>query len=385
MKKRRFSRKELENRRSERSIPMQPPPNRPNLMTNEILRASVATASDMLSRVCRTAYGKTLDYDTGPLTKRDIAILRFFGAIELIESDLWQQYDELGGVTVGSQNPYQLALQFLDDDGSQNITGNTIDEISHSTYLNAYLESEGADPVDFDRFRTLRGSWSTMAQKIGRLTNLKHLDIDTTWYARYRQGEDPGFKWSSLKAIRIVNRQAIPRSDADFEAPSHVQAIANTAAFHFGYIEYLVSSLYATFSHKLKRAKVLKVALGIGGNEIAHFLEWVDFASNAVQWPPFQSHDLPSPMDGYEDPLSVTNAKVVAPFDRQSINFPIPPDVTSEFLNDCAALLPLEMRFGGAVNTVNNFSQNGLFVGQSPEFLRTLLQMAEEADSALGN
>ena len=364
---------------------MQPPPNRPNLMTNEILRASVATASDMLSRVCRTAYGKTLDYDTGPLTKRDVAILRFFGAIELIESDLWQQYDELGGVTVGPQNPYQLALQFLDDDGSQNITGNTIDEISHSTYLNAYLESEGADPVDFDRFRTLRGSWSTMAQKIGRLTNLKHLDIDTTWYARYRHGEDPGFKWSSLKAIRIVNRQAIPRSDADFEGPSHVQEIANTAAFHFGYIEYLVSSLYATFSHKLKRAKVLKVVLGIGGNEIAHFLEWVDFASNAVQWPPFQSHDLPSPMDGYEDPLSATNAKVVAPFDRQSINFPIPPDVTSEFLNDCAALLPLEMRFGGAVNTVNNFSQNGLFVGQSPEFLRSLLQMAEEADSALGN
>jgi hypothetical protein len=364
---------------------MQPPPNRPNLMTNEILRASVATASDMLSRLCRTAYGKTLDYDTGPLTKRDIAILRFFGAIELIESDLWQQYDELGGVTVGAQNPYQLALQFLDGDGSQNITGNTIDEISHSTYLNAYLESEGADPVDFDRFRTLRGSWSTMAQKIGRLTNLKHLDIDTTWYARYRQGEDPGFKCSSLKAIRIVNRQAIPRSDADFEGPSHVQAIANTAAFHFGYIEYLVSSLYATFSHKLKRAKVLKVALGMGGNEIAHFLEWVDFAGNAVQWPPFQSHDLPSPMDRYEDPLSATKAKVVAAFDRQSINFPIPPDVTCEFLNDCAALLPLEMRFGGAVNTINNFSQNGLFVGQSPEFLRTLLQMAEEADSALGN
>jgi hypothetical protein len=363
---------------------MKPLPNRPNPSTNEILRASLATAGNMLSRVCHTAYGKTLDYDTGALTKHDVAILRFFAAIELIESDLWQQYDELGGVTVGPQNPYQLALQFLDGDGSTYITGNTLDEISHSTYLNACLESEGADPVDFDRFRTLRGSWSAMAQKIGRLTNLKHLDIDTTWYVRYRQVEDPDFQCSSLKAIRIVNRQAIPRSDADFDGPSHVQAIANTAAFHFGYIEYLVSSLYATFSHKLKRAKVLKVALGIGGSEIAHFLEWVDFAGNAVQWEPFQSDNLPSPKDGY-DPQLTTNANVAVPFERPGLNFPIPPDVTSEFLTDCATLLPLETRFGGAVNTINNFSQNGLFVGQSPEFLRTLSQMAEEADSALGN
>jgi hypothetical protein len=366
----------------EGGIPMKPLPKRPNIPTNEILRASVATAGNMLSRVCRTAYGKTLDYDTGALTRRDVSILRFFAAIELIESDLWQQYDELGGVTVGPQNPFQLALQFLDGDGSTYITSNTLDEISHSTYLNAYLESEGVVPVDFDRFRTLRGSWSAIAQNIGRLTNLKHLDIDTTWYARYRQVEDPGFKSSSLNAVHIVNRQAIPRADADLEGPSHVQAIANTAAFHFGYIEYLVSSLYATFSHKLKRAKVLKVVLGIGGNEIAHFLEWVDFAGNAVQWPPFQSHNLPSPMDGY-DPLLTTNAKVAAPFERLSLNFPIPPDVTSEFLNDCAALLPLETHYGGAVNTINHFSQNGLFVGQSPEFLRTLLQMAEEADSAL--
>lgn len=358
-------------------------PKRSNLTTNEILRASVATAGNMLSRVYRTAYGKTLDYDTGALTNRDIAILRFFAAIELIESDLWQQYEELGGVTEGPQNPYQLALQFLDCNGSHYITSNTLDEISHSTYLNAYLESEGADPVDFDRFRILRGSWSTIAQKIGRLTNLKHLDIDTAWYARYRQVEDPGFKCSSLKAMRIINRQAIPRTEADFEGPSHVQAIANTAAFHLGYIEYLVSSVYATFSHRLKRAKILQIALGIGGSEIAHFLEWIDFAGNAVQWAPFQSHNLPSPMDGY-DPLPTTNANVALPFYRPALNFPIPPDMASEFLSDCAALLPLEKRFGGAVNTVDHFSQNGLFVGQSPEFLRTLSEMAEEADRALG-
>jgi hypothetical protein len=141
--------------------------------------------------------------------------------------------------------------------------------------------------VDFDRFRTLRGSWATIAQKAGRLTNLKHLDIDTAWYARCRQLEVSNLEASFPKAIRIVNRQAIPRTDTDFGDPAQIQAIANTAAFHFGYIEYLVSSLYARFSNKLERAKVVKVAPGIGSNEIAHFLAWMDFVGNADQLAPF--------------------------------------------------------------------------------------------------
>src|ERR1700680_4841742 len=37
------------------------------------------------------------DSDRG-LTKGDIAILRLLAAVELIESDLWLQYAELGGV-----------------------------------------------------------------------------------------------------------------------------------------------------------------------------------------------------------------------------------------------------------------------------------------------
>lgn len=125
---------------------MRPSQKQPNITKKEIVRASVATAGNMLARICGTTYGNTLDSDTGALTKRDVAILRFFAAIGLIESDLWQQYDELGRVTDGPQNPYQLALQFLDDHGSQYITSSTLDEISHSAYLNAYLESEGADP-----------------------------------------------------------------------------------------------------------------------------------------------------------------------------------------------------------------------------------------------
>jgi hypothetical protein len=59
----------------------------------------------------------------------------------------------------------------------------------------------------------------------------------------------------------------------------------NVAAFHFGYIEQGGSSLYAAMSQKVTDPEVLEITLGIGGDEIAHFLEWVDFAGNGVQAP----------------------------------------------------------------------------------------------------
>src|SRR5947207_16021703 len=43
--------------------------------------------------------GNALDTrSTGTLSKGDAALLRFAAAAEVIEADLWQQYNELGGV-----------------------------------------------------------------------------------------------------------------------------------------------------------------------------------------------------------------------------------------------------------------------------------------------
>src|SRR6202167_6409726 len=144
----------------------------------------------------RAQYGES----GGRLNGGDIAILRFLAAAELIESDLWTQYAELGGLTSGvpievdmnqTLNRYQTALSNLDPDGPQYITSNTIDEISHANFLNGYLESKGADPVNFDEFLTLQGSRATGAQNIGRLTNLMHLNVDTSWFIRYRSATNP--------------------------------------------------------------------------------------------------------------------------------------------------------------------------------------------------
>src|ERR1700761_9363555 len=134
-------------------------------------------------------------------TSGDVAILRLLAAAELIEADLWQQYAELGGVTTGTQNAYQLAFQQLDGDGSQYITSNTLDEQSHAQFLNAYLSLRGQKPVNFDQFRTLPSSQAAGAQQIGRLTNLTQLSVDTSWYTRYRSSTNPDFGVTYPQAI----------------------------------------------------------------------------------------------------------------------------------------------------------------------------------------
>jgi hypothetical protein len=235
---------------------------------------------------------------TGAVIKGDTTILRFLAAAELIESDLWTQYAELGGLNPGQVpvevnpnqplNGYQAALSLLDADGPQYISSNTLDEISHATFLNAYLASKGEDPVNLDEFRTLPGTQATQVSGVQgqlRLTNLMHLNVDTSWFIRYRSATNPDFGATFPQAITITDRTAIPRTNADFGDVSHIQVIANTAAFHFGYIEQGGSSLYAALSQKVSSLEVLKITLGIGGDEIAHFLEWVDFSGNGVQPP----------------------------------------------------------------------------------------------------
>ena len=357
--------------------------NRRVFISTGVIAAGVATAGTIWSSGAKAAFAQSqYQENQTSLLKGDVAILRFLAAAELIESDLWQQYAELGGVTEGTQNNYQLAFQFLDGDGSQYITSNTIDEISHATFLNGYLESRGAAPVNFDEFFTLQGSTATGAQNIGRLTNLMHLNVDTSWYIRYRSSTNPDFGATFPQAIKIVNRPAIPRTDADFNDPNHIQAIANTAAFHFGYIEQGGSSLYASLSQKVRDLEVLKITLGIGGDEIAHFLEWVDFAGNAVQGPPFSFDNSQVPVT--DKGLTFPNFNVTpgGPLFQTNLIFPVPCEFISKDLPRCSVIRPLDDQFGGAVATAKSFIADGLFVGQSKEFLQTFMNMAEEADAA---
>jgi hypothetical protein len=309
------------------------------------------------------------------LTPGDAAILSFLAAAELIETDLWQQYTELGGVTNGTQNPYQLALQQLDGDGSQYITSNTLDEMSHAVFINGYLKSRGVPGVNLNKFRTLPSSKATGAKQIGRLTNLMQLTVDTSYYTRYRSIKNPDFGANFPQAIDLVNVPAIPRDDSDFAPTNHIQAIANTAAFHFGSIEQGGSSLYSAMAQKAHDAEVLRVVLSIGGDEVAHFLEWVDFAGNGVQAPlaPFTD-----PTNGLTFPdFNATNNPLL----QTNLIFPVPCEFISATLPRCAVIRPTAPA-GIAAGAVKALTDSGLFTGQSTEFFDTLSALAAAADAA---
>ncbi|HEY1949329.1 MAG TPA: hypothetical protein VGG97_20145 [Bryobacteraceae bacterium] len=312
------------------------------------------------------------------LTRGDIAILRFVAAAELIETDLWQQYAELAGVTAPA-NPYQAAFENLDGDAAQYITSNTLDEASHAQFLNAYLISVGAEPVNFDQFRTLPSSQATGAQQTGRLTNLTQLTVDTSWYTRYRSTTNPDFGATFAQALPDLAAgqfTAIPKTNADLESANHIQVIANTAAFHFGMIEQGGSSLYATLGLKATSAEVLRIMFSIGGDEVAHFLEWVDFAGNGVSTPVAPVTD-PSNGLTFPDFNATPN-----PLLETNLIFPVPCEFISPNLPHCAVIRPTGPGQIDALGAAHALINNGLFTGQSPAFTQKLLEMADAADAA---
>ena len=356
--------------------------NRRSLLKGGLLAGGAATLGAGLMSNGAPAFAQGSER----LNSGDVAILRFLAAAELLESDLWVQYEELGGIGDNPPpevdpnqqlNSYQMALSNLDGDGPQYITSNTLDEISHATFLNGYLESKGADPVNLDEFRVLQGSTATGAQDIGRLTNLMHLNVDTSWFIRYRSATNPDFGATFPQAVTITNRTAIPITDADLNgSAAHIQVIANTAAFHFGTIEQGGSSLYAAMAQKASSAEVLEIVLGIGGDEVAHFLEWVDFAGNGVQQPvaPVTDSGLTFP-----DFFASSLGALVQP----SLIFPVPAEFISPRLPKCAVIRPLTDKFAGAKAAATFLTNMNLFKGQSREFFLALHKLADEADAAV--
>src|SRR6267154_587901 len=264
--------------------------NRRSFIKKGLAAAGTATAGAGL--LTDRAFGKNDEEHSGRLTKGDAAILRFLAAAEILETDLWVQYNELGGiqdneVPGGSGNaPYTAALKVLDGDMDQYIHDNTEDEFTHQNFINAYLASKGADIVDLEPFLTLTGSKATGSSGKPRLTNLMELTVDTSWWTRYRsRTKNPDFGDTTPQAIptlAVGRHTAIPRTDADTTNADFIQAVANTAGFHFAFIEQGGTSLYPKLAQRVSNAEVLRIVLSIGGTEIAHFQTWMDKAGNAL-------------------------------------------------------------------------------------------------------
>jgi hypothetical protein len=339
--------------------------------------------------------GKLFADQGNKLSKGDAALLRFAAAIEFVEADLWQQYNELGGQVDANDNPnngnpaYIAALQNLDGDMPQYISDNTDDEISHRDFLNAYLKSKGAQPIDFKHFEILPPSTAMGALGGGRLTNLQTLTVDTSWYFRYRSTQNPDLGAKFPQLLNIVKLPAIPLQNN--YAQSTIQAIANIAGIHFAYIEQGGSSLYPILALKATDLEVLRILISIGGVEIDHFSLWHDKMGNAFAQPlaPLSDNVTGLTFPDFNDPASQHNAQLSAA-DQQAgsqmfqtnLIQPEPCQFLSPNLPPCSIIRPTLTANGGAMATVQSFIADGLFIGQDPQFLEQLKDLASEADSA---
>src|SRR5437588_3007349 len=315
------------------------------------------------------------------LTPGDVAILQLLAAAELIEADLWQQYNELGGVDAPDSG-YKEGLVILDGDQPQYIADNTDDEMSHAAFLNAYLKSKGEQQVDLRQFATLPPSQVSFVPQTGRLTNLKQLTVDTSWWTRYRSTTNPDFGATfpdAVPSLDIGLHTAIPRNDDELGDPNnpsdHVKAIAFTAGFHFGYIEQGGTSLYATLAEKVTSLEVLRILISIGGSEIMHFQTWQDKAGNATPLTDF-------------DPINNSTVTFVDLTTGQpetlqaNLIMPEPCDFIRRGLPACSIIRPTGPGQLDATGVINSFIADGLFRGQPPQFLQLITALASAADAA---
>jgi hypothetical protein len=350
--------------------------------------------------------------------------LRFLQALETIETDLWRQYAELGGAganvpgTVGNSPIdlslngapiptalaplYIVGLQQLDGDMPQYIDDNTDDEISHESFLRNYLESKGEQIADLSKFFNLTPSQVTGVPNTGRLTNLTQLTVDTTWWTRYRSDSmnpdlgDSNFA-QAIPTLAQNQHTAIPRSNKDLIADPnqpggvsvHTQAIANTAGFHFAFIEQGGSSLYPQLAQRVSNVEVLRILLSIGPTETSHFQTWHDKAGNAIQLTDTDTGFPGSTGATVTFPNLNDPAHTAAQADELQTNLimPEPTFFLNKKFGPVSIIRPTETE-NAAKAALKSLMDDGLFIGhtskngKSDGFVELLTKLAEEADEA---
>jgi hypothetical protein len=338
--------------------------------------------------------GRLFADEGSKLSKGDAALLQFALAAEIIESDLWQQYNELGGAVDHKDNPnpgnpaYVAALSNLDSDMPQYISDNTDDEISHRDFLTAYLRSKGVTPVDLSQFANLPSVTTPGAAQTGRITNLTMLNVDTSWYFRYRSTQSPDLGAVFPQVINIAKQPAIPLNNS--YATSTIQAIANVAAIHFAFIEQGGSSLYPILALKATDAEVLRILLSIGGVEIDHFSLWHDKMGNAFSTPvaPLMDPVTKLTFPNLNDPGSQSNPNLSAAdkaagsqMFQTNLILPEPCEFLSANLPPCSVIRPTLSEFGGPMAAAKGFIADNLFMGQPPAFFEMVMDVAAAAEA----
>jgi len=351
------------------------------------LAAAGAVGTGLLAR------GTTAYAQSPGLTAGDTAILQFLAAGEALEADFYTQYNELGGIRDseepgGSGNPtYTESLKRIDPNIPQYIHDITDDEKSHQNFINAYLVSRGAAPVDLEPYRTLTGSTATGSSGKLRLTNLMQLTVDTSWWTRYRSSTNnpdvnPIAFEQAVPDLHNGQFAAIPRTDDDLHPHEHIQAIANTAAFQIPTVEQGGGSLRAALAQRVTDVEVLRLLISMGPIEIMHFQTFSDKAGNA---PPLTdpTNGLTFPdLNSGKDPNNGSKGDAVRQMFQTNLVMPEPCPFINTNLPACSVIRPTKTT-GAATGAVKFLTAMGLFSGQSDAFFTLLSNLAAAADAAM--
>lgn len=324
------------------------------------------------------------------LAAGDTAMLQFLAAGEALEADFYVQYNELGGirdseVPGGTGNrEYTRRLNRIDRNFSQYIHDTADDEISHQNFLNAYLVANGAAAVDMEPFRTLPGSTATGSSGKPRLTNLMQLTVDTSWWTRYRSSTNnpdlnPTTFEQAVPDLHDGQFPAIPRTDADQRRDKHIQAIANTAAFHIPTVEQGGGSLRLAMAQRATSVEVLRLLISMGPIELMHFQTW---SGTAGQAPPLTdpTNGLTFPdLNSGVDPNSGATGAAVREMFQTNLIMPEPCPFIDASLPVCSVVRPTIATATGALKFLTAM---GLFIGQSDAFFTFMTDLATAADAA---
>jgi hypothetical protein len=335
---------------------------------------------------------KALAQSSSSLTAGDAAILRFLAAGEALEADFYTQYNELGGIQ-DSEVPagygdriYAERLREIDRNIPQYIHDITDDEMSHQSFLNAYLVSQGAEPVDMEPFRTLEGSSATGSSGRLRLTNLMQLTVDTSWWTRYRSSTNnpdvnPTPFEQAVPDLHNGKFTAIPRTDGDLFPHEHIQAIANTAAFHIPTVEQGGGSLRLAMAQRVTSVEVLRLLISMGPIELMHFQTFSQIARNVRPLTdPTNGLTFPNLNSG-KDPNNGSSGDAVRKMFQTNLIMPEPCPFINTSLPVCSVVRPTNTK-GVATGALKFLTAMGLFIGQSPAFFSFLTDLAEAADAA---
>ena len=367
------------------------PRNRRSFLKTGLAAAGAVTMGTGLLARGTTAFAQQTSTG-GSLTAGDVAMLQFLAAGEALEADFYEQYNELGGirdneVSGGSGNrTYTERLRKIDPNFPQYLHDIADDEMSHQNFLNAYLVAHGAEAVDMEPFRTLTGSTATGSSGKLRLTNLMQLTVDTSWWTRYRSSTNnpdvnPTTFEQAVPDLHSGQFTAIPRTDDDLHPHEHIQAIANTAAFHIPTVEQGGGSLRLAMAQRATSVEVLRLLISMGPIELLHFQTWSKLDGNV---PP-----LTDPTNGLTfpdlnkgvDPNTGASGSSVAQMFQTNLILPEACPFISASLPACSVIRPTNTT-GVATGAVKFLTAMGLFIGQSPEFFSFLASLATAADAA---